>query len=223
MTRKHNQSTKTKAQALSYRNVARVFLLAIICLDIVGFTLFSHAVSPALAASRAAAASKNSAEAQTTEEEPIPFNEPKGLLGHFADSFLENTVCVGDFSFHYYTQLRIEELDPASLTNTEPIRFGPWTALEDYHAVSAREDGSLSEWETGYYITHDWSAYGQDILSMLPGDSLNINGRDAQVERIFNYPKASYYEELVEICGDNGVILQTCLPNRDMNRIVYAR
>ncbi|MDO4808298.1 MAG: hypothetical protein Q4A07_13735 [Coriobacteriales bacterium] len=100
--------------------------------------------------------------------------------------------------------------------------YGPWTAKPDYGATDARADGSISEWADHYYITHDWSEYGQQILGMMPGDQVSINGRTMVVQGVLDYPKDSFYEEILQIAGNSSVVLQTCIPQRDYNRIVFG-
>ena len=58
---------------------------------------------------------------------------------------------------------------------------------------------------------------------MQPGDIVTVNDRTFTVERVFNYPKASFYEEVKRIAGDDAIIFQTCYPDSVENRIVYGR
>lgn len=105
---------------------------------------------------------------------------------------------------------------------TDSMTFGPWSAAKDYGATDAREDGSITEWADHYYITHQWSEYGQQILSMLPGDKVTVNGKSFIVQAIFDYPKDSFYEEIMRIVGDQSTVIQTCIPDADYNRIVFG-
>ena len=122
--------------------------------------------------------------------------------------------------FDAYVHSRIIEL---SLNDREAVSFGPWAARQEIGAEDAASDGALTEWATDYYITHNWSDYGQEILSMQPGDTVSVNGRPLVIEEVFNYPKASYYEEIVQIAGENAIVFQTCYPDSDQNRIAYGR
>lgn len=122
--------------------------------------------------------------------------------------------------FDSYCLARIREVP---LTGREPMSFGPWSAMEDYGTEDADSDGRLTEWADHYYITHDWSDYGTQILSMEPGDAVQVNEDAIVVERVFDYPKDSYYEEVMRIIGSDAVVFQTCYPDSDYNRIVYGR
>ncbi len=122
--------------------------------------------------------------------------------------------------FHTYSTSRVIEIP---LPEREPQAFGPWTAEADFGTTDARDDGSLTEWDVHYYITHDWSEYGKQILSMTIGDSVSVNDMTVQVEGVFEYPKDSYYNEVMEVTGKDAIVFQTCVPNSDTNRIVYGR
>ncbi len=123
-----------------------------------------------------------------------------------------------------YTQSRIV---PLILNDRESLRYGPWEARPEKGTVDASSDGALTEWATNYYIAHDWSDYGQEILTMQPGDEAEVNGKTFTVEGIFNYPKDSFYEEIMRIVDKDAtgvtVVFQTCYPDSTFNRIVYGR
>ncbi len=121
--------------------------------------------------------------------------------------------------YHAYVAPRVVEVEPEP---REATSFGPWTAEKEYLTEDARNDGSLTEWYDNYYITHDWSDIGQQILSLIPGDHVVVNGRELRIEGIFNYPKDSYYDEIIHLVGSNKVVLQTCYPDSEYNRIVYG-
>ena len=127
-------------------------------------------------------------------------------------------TCIREW-FSAYVTFRIVPVEPQQ---RDPESFGPWFAEKDYGTTDAREDGSLTEWADNYYITHDWSEIGQQILALTLGDTVTINGRSMRVEGIFNYPKDSYFDEITEIIGFDVVGLQTCYPSSDYNRVVYG-
>lgn len=112
--------------------------------------------------------------------------------------------------------------EPVSFDPAKNTTYGPWKAEADYGAADAREDGSVTEWADHYYITHQWSEYGQQILAMRPGDKVSVNGRECVVQAIFDYPKDSFYEEIIRIVGPSALVLQTCIPNASYNRIVFG-
>lgn len=112
--------------------------------------------------------------------------------------------------------------EPVQFDPSKNTTYGPWAAVADYGAADAREDGSVTEWADHYYITHQWSEYGQQILAMRPGDKVSVNGRECVVQAVFDYPKDSFYEEIVRIAGPSALVLQTCIPNASYNRIVFG-
>ena len=112
---------------------------------------------------------------------------------------------------------------PMSFLMRDPMHYGPWTAHKDYYATDADDNGALTEWEDSYYVTHDWSDYGKQILSIIPGDTVEVNGRTMRVADIFDYPKEAYSNEIWALVGEDAVVLQTCEPNSDLNRIAYGR
>ena len=134
----------------------------------------------------------------------------------YADTALE--TCLSRW-FSAYVSSRIVQITPEE---REPQSFGPWFAQKEYGTTDASDDGRLTEWADNYYITHDWSDIGQQILTLIPGDTVTINGRSMRVEGIFNYPKDSYYDEITEIIGTDVIGLQTCYPSSDYNRVVYG-
>lgn len=103
-----------------------------------------------------------------------------------------------------------------------PQRYEGWEAHDDFEAPEASPEGLLTRWEPNWYITHEWSWYGEQILGLVPGDVIEINGRLMKVESLFDYPKKSFTDEIYELLGRDCVILQTCEPNSDLNRIVYG-
>lgn len=109
-----------------------------------------------------------------------------------------------------------------SYTSQESMVFDGWVAYDDLDGTEASPDGLLTQWAEGYYVTHDWSEYGQQILSMVPGDQVVINGVPIDVVEIFDYPKEAYLRELRAVVDEGRVILQTCEPGEDLNRIVVG-
>lgn len=136
-------------------------------------------------------------------------------------------VSVGGYNrfFEEMVLVRVEEVpagEGGMRSAEEPAReFGPWrSSHRNEDATDAPADGSIAEWYENYFITHDWSEYGRAILSMNVGDRVEIDGKTMVVERVFDYPKSSYYGEIIQLAGDEGIVLQTCVPGRDMNRHV---
>lgn len=111
---------------------------------------------------------------------------------------------------------------PLSYTSHETMLFDGWKAYDDLGATEANPDGLLTQWDEGYYVTHEWSTYGKQILTMVPGDQVIINGRLIDVVDFFDYPKDAYVDELRSLVDMRFVILQTCEPDSDLNRIVVG-
>lgn len=118
-----------------------------------------------------------------------------------------------------YAQGRVVEMNYA---DRDPVLFSAWTAKEDLGAAEADPDGRLTLWDDDYFVTHTWSFYGTRILTMVPGDNVEINNRILNVRGIFDYPKAAYNDEIRALVGYDTVIIQTCEPDSDLNRIVYG-
>lgn len=122
----------------------------------------------------------------------------------------------------YMSYVRSRVVPVVAPDRVETLNLGPWIAAKDYGATDARYDGSLTEWNDLYYITHDWSEYGQQILALWNGDHVTVNGRTVTVSWVCNYPKDSYYEEVRALAGEAPVVFQTCYPDSEYNRIVFA-
>lgn len=164
-----------------------------------------------------------SAEGSNPQVEPTYRSSRKALAAGTLTS--ARTFCVDSLNaciqsgFVAYVNSRVVEVIP---TGRAPLVLGPWEAEEDYHATDASSDGSLTTWADDYYITHDWSEIGQEILSIEPGDTVLVNGTTVLIEDTFNYPKDSYYDEIQELVGADAVVFQTCYPDSDYNRIAWG-
>ncbi len=183
----------------------KVFLLVLICSLV---TVAIAALDPAHTATEPDV--KPTAHLSFNEEMASVVSEAEGQI-------YDNTFYAW---YDAYTQSRIV---PIILNDRGPLRYGPWAARSEKGTEDASSDGALTEWATNYYIAHDWSDYGQEILTMQPGDEANVNGKSFTVEGIFNYPKDSFYEEIMRIAGDGAIVFQTCYPDSTFNRIVYGR
>ncbi len=97
-----------------------------------------------------------------------------------------------------------------------------WTCARDYGGI-APEDGSLSEWAPHYYIAHSYGPYGEAILQLEPGDIVTVNGNEVTVQGSVELNKSCSYQEVMDTVGWEVTVFQTCIPNSDQNRFVYAR
>lgn len=74
---------------------------------------------------------------------------------------------------------------------------------------TANADGSVSEWQDGYYIAHNWSNGGSKIASK-PG-TVSINGRTYRYVSSINVPRSTTWQEVEGFVHANGGIgFQTC-------------
>ena len=103
-----------------------------------------------------------------------------------------------------------------------PQHMGSWRARDEIGAREADPNGALTQWDDHYYITHNWSRYGQIILTMVPGDTVTINGKTMRVENMFDYPNEGYLDEIQVLVGSDVVVLQTCEVGDELVRIVYG-
>ncbi|MBR3326442.1 MAG: hypothetical protein IKG22_03870 [Atopobiaceae bacterium] len=162
------------------------------------------------------------ANAKGKAKDTSSYKETRQLLSHGAsDTALRALDSVYRQWLNAYVNSRVVAVPQSDGIGS--ASFGPWSATQDYGATEARDDGSLTEWAERYYITHHWSEYGQLIRSMVPGDVVTVNGQTVVVERVCDYPRDSVYEEIATLAGDAPVILQTCEPNTNLNRMVFAR
>lgn len=104
---------------------------------------------------------------------------------------------------------------------TNPASY-VWTCAKDYGGI-APEDGSLSEWAPHYYIAHSYGPYGEAILQLEPGDVVTVNGTEVTVQGAVDMRKSCTYQEVMSAVGWDATVFQTCVPNSDQNRFVYAR
>ncbi len=97
-----------------------------------------------------------------------------------------------------------------------------WTCGKDYGGI-APDDGSLSEWAPHYFVAHSYGSFGQAILGLKREDQITINGNLVTVEGFVVMPKYSYYNDVMEAVGWDATVFQTCIPDSNSCRFVYAR
>ena len=90
-------------------------------------------------------------------------------------------------------------------------RHYEWVAVENVNFDSANEDGSLSEWQTDWFISHDWSDYGIAIANLEPGDVVTVNGKTILVLGRQLWPSGSINWDIYDQIGWDKVVFQTCL------------
>lgn len=169
---------------------------------------------------------------------PLPFEDPEPQIPpEPCVEVIDPTSKLGiDCAFtridqrvnEFVTSYAYSRMRSVNLVLRNPVAFGLWEAAWDPTITKAMDDGSLTEWEHRYYVTHNWSSYGQAILSMQPGDEVVVNGITVHIKGLFDYPKSSYYNEVAALIDDalpsmrDAAAFQTCVPDSDYNRIVYG-
>lgn len=159
---------------------------------------------------------------RTVLEPPASSSDARSLavasLAHMPDVGSVGHACYAQV----YHALVVRRVKDVNVVVRAPLAFGPWQARDDFDAEEASDAGEITQWLLDYFITHDWSAYGQQILAMQPGDRLTLNGRTMLVDGVYDYPKDAVVGEVLEMTGETAVVLQTCEPDTDYNRIVYG-
>ena len=91
-----------------------------------------------------------------------------------------------------------------------------WEAVENLNFDSANEDGSLSEWQTDWFISHDWSDYGHVIADLQPGDAITVNGRTILILGRDEWSNSVYNWDVYDAVGWDKIIFQTCYGDYDI-------
>ena len=86
-----------------------------------------------------------------------------------------------------------------------------WEAVENENFETANEDGSLSEWQTDWFISHDWSDYGAVIATLNPGDAVTVNGETILILGREEWPSGSINWDIYDAIGWDKTVFQTCL------------
>ena len=86
-----------------------------------------------------------------------------------------------------------------------------WVAVENLNFDSANEDGSLSEWQTDWFISHDWSDYGHVIAGLEPGDAVTVNGVTTLILGREEWPSGVINWDVYDAIGWDKTVFQTCL------------
>lgn len=87
------------------------------------------------------------------------------------------------------------------------------SAVPSYGTAAAPADGSVGEWQSGYYIAHDWSAAGQQIASK-PAH-VTVNGQVYHYVSSMVVPADTTWDSVAGFVYANGGIgFQTCVGNQ---------
>lgn len=74
----------------------------------------------------------------------------------------------------------------------------------------ANDDGTLSEWNPGWFVAHRDSGYGKVIASLAPGDEVTINGVTYLVEHHMLIRSEITPQQILEMTESAPFIIQTC-------------
>lgn len=103
--------------------------------------------------------------------------------------------------------------DPVLAINKDDLfrRQFDWVAVENVNFDSANEDGSLSEWQANWFISHDWSDYGAVIATLNAGDAVTVNGQTVLILGRSEWPSGSINWDIYDVIGWDKIVFQTCL------------
>lgn len=96
-----------------------------------------------------------------------------------------------------------------------------WYAKRGIYDLYAHDDGSMNEYEEGYFVAHSGSYYGGQIASLYPGATVNVNGQDVIIDGYIydNYNTSNLWDVRSRV-GFDKVCFQTCVDGAG-NIIVY--
>ena len=117
------------------------------------------------------------------------------------------------------TEEEAEALGYESYTFSDGTRV--WYAKHALGSLYAHDDGSLNEYDEGYYVAHSGTTYGQGIAGLYPGAIVNVDGREIVIEGYTydNYNTGDLYA-IRDRVGWDKVCFQTCVGG-DGNVIIY--
>ena len=139
------------------------------------------------------------AEASAENEQPAP--EPPDPMRVVADKVRE-----------------ITSINPEDMF----ARHYDWVAVENQDFTKANEDGTLSVWQDGWYIAHDWSDYGYAIADLQPGDAVTVNGQTTLITGKSRWKAETYTNwDIYDVIGWDKYVFQTCLGDDEI-WIVYG-
>lgn len=99
----------------------------------------------------------------------------------------------------------------ASENIASPVSANIWyvSYSNAYHTSEAAADGSITQWEDGYFIAHDWSANGKKIRSC--PKYVNVNGQTYQFVSCKWVGHGTTWDQVSGfVHQNNGIGFQTC-------------
>lgn len=96
-----------------------------------------------------------------------------------------------------------------------------WYSKRSIYDLYAHDDGSMNEYEEGYFVAHSGSYYGGQIASLYPGATVNVNGQDITIDGyVYDNYNSSTLWDIRRRVGWDKVCFQTCVGG-DGTIIVY--
>ena len=134
---------------------------------------------------------------------------------------VEEAIEKGIFVVEYddMTEEEAADFGYASYTFSDGSRI--WYSKHELGSYTAHDDGSLNEFDEGYFVAHAGTAYGVGIAELYPGAVVNVNGRDVVIEGYtYDNYTTGYVEDLRDRIGWDKVCFQTCIDTNG-NTIIY--
>jgi len=97
-----------------------------------------------------------------------------------------------------------------------------WTSTDAWLDTTAPQDGSMGLWQDDYYIVHEYYEIGGQVLQIETGDKIMIDGHSILVAGTYLTPKKNTLEGIRSHTGEAAVVIQTCWPNSNKNKITWG-
>ena len=96
-----------------------------------------------------------------------------------------------------------------------------WYAKHAFGSLHAHDDGSLNEYDEGYFVAHSGTTYGIGIANLYPGAVVTVNGRDVVIEGcVYDNYLTGDVGRVRDSIGWDKVCFQTCVDNNG-NVVIY--
>ena len=106
-------------------------------------------------------------------------------------------------------QPRVEQTQSQQTPPAAPI-IKEWTSVPSWGSSAAPHYDALGKWDSNYYIAHNWTSYGEVILTMQPGEVIRVDGQLLVATKAEVFGSGTDYETVRDWCGWDAWCLQTC-------------
>lgn len=96
------------------------------------------------------------------------------------------------------------------VTSPAPANELSWWSVPSWSTASAPDYDALGIWDVHYYIAHNWTSYGEVILSLKNGDTISVDGQRLRVVDSEYFSSGTDYETVRNRFGWDVWCLQTC-------------